>query len=261
MKNFKIVMILVAAVAMFCSCGDPEAPTVSVTGDVNEYDLANAEQPIVLTVKATAPKGIENVYGDVWGIAGNDTTSIGQLTIEDFTAGDSYNGTIKYTMKKEAVKNYEKVLFQVVAVTKKDVEEAGHFEVAIKAVTTFTWERVNGANGTGLAEFGLEWKSNAKSPFAIIKPVTGAKLYILQAADYAATSLSAITFPAEAEMYNNVDVNLASKDYNDVIATVYNNKTYVINVKHCDVASTSAKQTITGNYKTFDGTPAAATTK
>ena len=34
MKNFKIVMILVAAVAFFCSCGGEKTVTVTMTNDV-----------------------------------------------------------------------------------------------------------------------------------------------------------------------------------------------------------------------------------
>ena len=43
MKNFKIVMILVAAVAFFCSCGE-KTVTVTMTeqNNVVTYDLASA---------------------------------------------------------------------------------------------------------------------------------------------------------------------------------------------------------------------------
>jgi len=269
MKNFKIVMILVAAVAMFCSCGDPDAPTVTVTGDVTEYDLAAAEKAVTLTVSATAPKGIENVYGNVFGYYPNDTTPqfVGQLTIDDFTAGDSYNGTIKYTMKKADVKDYEKVLFEVVAVTKKEVEAAGHFTVTIKAAVAeanFSWTK-EGGNNPDLSAFGLDWtRNNSKTIYADIRPLNAnAKLYELTAADYNATSVADITFPAPIEKYKKI---LADKtgvtEYDNVIASVYEGKTYVFHITKCTSsagANSSTKAVIEGTYKTFETTPAQTT--
>ncbi|MBO7651230.1 MAG: hypothetical protein J6S84_00725 [Bacteroidales bacterium] len=265
MKNFKIVMILVAAVAMFCSCGDPDAPTVTVTGDVTEYDLATPEKAVTLTVNATAPKGIENVYGDVWGIKQNDTVALGELTVEDFTAGDSYNGTIKYTLKKEAVKNYEKVLFQVVAVTKKEVEAAGHFTVTIKAAVAeanFKWTKV-GTPNPDLSAYGLLWDGNhAKAIYAEIKPLNAnAKLYELTPADYNKASIAEINFPADpTQKYKKI---LADKTgettYDNVIASVYEGKTYVFHITKGTSsydATTGTTLIIEGTYKTFETTPA-----
>ena len=267
MKNFKIVMILVAAVAMFCSCGDPDAPTVTVTGDVNEYDLATPEKAVTLTVNATAPKGIENVYGDVWGIKQNDTVALGQLTINDFTAGDSYKGTIKYTMKKDSVKNYEKVLFQVVAATKKEVEGAGHFTVDIKAAVAeanFEWKRV-GTKNPDLSQYGLKWTQNnvkADPTFAYIEPLNAnAKLYELAAADYNKASISDITFPAPlTEPYKKISAD-ATKTYDNVIASVYEGKTYVFHITKATNsynATTGTTLVIEGTVKTFETTPASA---
>ena len=270
MKNFKIVMILVAAVAMFCSCGDPDAPTVTVTGDVTEYDLAAAEKAVTLTVSATAPKGIENVYGNVFGYYPNDTTPqfVGQLTIDDFTAGDSYNGTIKYTMKKADVKDYEKVLFEVVAVTKKEVEKAGHFTVTIKAAVAeanFSWTK-EGGNNPDLSAYGLKWsQNNSKANYAYIEPLNAnAKLYELTPADYNKASIADITFPDPlTNPYKKISVD-ASATYDNVIASVYEGKTYVFHITKATIgagAGGSTKAVIEGTVKTFETTPAQTTSK
>ena len=84
----------------------------------------------------------------------------------------------------------------------------------------------------------------------------GSRLYILSASDYDATSLYSIYFPTESDLYKNVSVD-ANGTYNDVIATVYNGKTYLINVTRCSVVSGDSygtKFTITGSYKRFDYT-------
>ncbi len=63
MKNFKIAMILVAAVAFFCSCGE-KTVTVNVTekNDVVTYDLSSAASlPIELTCTVNADAGIKTI--------------------------------------------------------------------------------------------------------------------------------------------------------------------------------------------------------
>ncbi len=274
MKNFKIAMILVAAVAMFCSCGDPEAPTVTLNGDVTTFNLASAEQPVVLTVDAKAPKGLENLYGNVWGYYANDTTPqfISELKIgDDFTVGtDAYNGTINYTLKKESVNAYEKVLFQVVAVTKKDVEAAGNFYVTIEqpAVTeaNFTWVK-HGNTTEDLSAYGLNWNRNVKATKVEILPVTNAKLYVLESTDYANTDVNFLNGKQTAEKYYNVRAD-QSGTYDDVIASVYNGKTYLFHVTKGEILPynettnpTGTKVTITGTVKTFETVPTQTTSK
>jgi hypothetical protein len=121
---------------------------------------------------------------------------------------------------------------------------------------SFEWVRQGGGAATGLDEFGLYWnRNNNKAYFAYIQPLDGSRLYILSASDYDATSLYSIYFPTESDLYKNVSVD-ANGTYNDVIATVYNGKTYLINVTRCSVVSYSygTKFTITGSYKRFDYT-------
>ena len=55
-------------------------------------------------------------------------------------------------------------------------------------------------------------------------------------------------------------MNLANQTLNDVIATTYNGKTFVMNVTKSTVKTENGVviATITGNVKTFEGTPVAA---
>lgn len=275
MKNFKIAMILVAAIAFLSSCGgDPEPPTMAFVDSTSQnemtFDLANPTADVVAVCQIEDEKGISTltVTRTMYDADNKEVGTVVPYTFEEPYEGKTeYTVTIAETLSKnegeglvKVEANVVKVVYEAVATNKKGGEGKATYTVNIKPASfteaNFTWER-QGGNGTGLDEFGLEWKANLKSPFAIIKPVTGAKLYILAASDYAATSLSAITLPAEAEKYNNVDCNAAA-DYNDVIATVYNNKTFVINVKRCDIPNGGGKQTITGTYKAFEGTPASS---
>ena len=268
MKNFKIVMILVAAVAMFCSCGDPEAPTASIldANGMNEmtFDLANASVDVNATLTANDAKGLKSITLTRTSYYANNEvlgTPV-EYEVKDYEGKTEYTGNITETLAKADVEGAAKVVYEAVVTNQKDAQVTVAYTVNVVAPAftegTFEWVR-EGNNRTGLDTYGLQWTSNAKAVQAVIKPLEGAKLYILEAADYAATSVSAITFPAEATQYKSVSCE-ANGDYNDVIATVYNGKTYVMNVTKGTVTTSAAgtKVTITGNVKTFETTPVAA---
>ncbi len=102
-------------------------------------------------------------------------------------------------------------------------------------VVDFEWYR-QGNIQYGLEEYGLYWYQNAKYPFAQIKPMEGATLYIFDSSiwDEVIYESEKIAMFAEnaitADVYNNVDVNLTSATYNDVIGTYYNGGYHLIHV-------------------------------
>lgn len=270
MKNFKIVMILVAAVALFCSCGNNATEPVAAFSDANgqtetTFDLANPSFDVNIACAISDEYGIKtlNVTKTVFDANEEVLGDVSTYTFDEpYADAKDYVFSIVETLAKADVENAAKVVYKAVIVNNKDKEATATYTVNVVAPSfteaNFTWVR-QGGSGTGLAEYGLQWTSNLKVIQAVIKPVEGAKLYILQASDYAATSVDAITFPAEATQYKSVSCE-ANGTYNDVIATVYNNKTYVINVTKGEVVSETAgtKITITGTVKTFEATPAAA---
>ena len=271
MKNLKIAMILVAAVAFFCSCGDPEAPTVTLTGETNEFKIAEANEfEVVMTVKVDAPKGINALKGNVYYLNASDSVmNTSTFDLADWTEGDkTYEGTIKTTLKKEDVKDYAAVKFEVVATTKNDVNGSDDFTVTIVAPSfteaNFEWVR-HGNNNPDLSAYGLKWsQNNVKATFAYIEPLNAnAKLYKLTAADYNATSVAAITFPDAIERYKEIKADQSATYTDNVIASVYEGKTYVFNITKGTVVPYDAttnpqgtKVTIEGTVKTFEATPA-----
>ncbi|MCF0206167.1 MAG: hypothetical protein HUK15_01955 [Bacteroidales bacterium] len=274
MKNLKIAMILVAAVALFCSCGDDltNAPKVTMTDAEGNtemvFDLGTASSVNVnFTANVDAAKGINSltITRTMFNAAEEVMGDVVNYEMDHEVAGSlAETFAMEETLAAADVNGVAKVVYEVVVVDAKDAQASAAYTVNVKAAeyteATFEWSRL-GNTRTGLDEFGLQWTSNAKVVEAVIKPVEGAKLYILSAEDYAATSLEQITLPAEATQYKSVSCE-ASKDYNDVIATVYNGKTYVMNVLRGEVATVSGqgtKVTITGNYKAFvnEETPAA----
>ena len=274
MKNFKIVMILVAAVAMFCSCGNPEAPTVALT-DANSltettFDLANPELPVILGFATSDEKGLKDIK-----ITRTTFDAKGEVLGEpvpfpvaaaDYEGMTDFNREVVDTLLKAEVENAAKVVYEAVVINKKDGQANATYTVNIKEASfttgTFEWKRLGGAAATGLADFGLSWTASGKTVTAKIVPTNGAKLYILEAADYAITNITDLNakLTSEVNEYRGVNAEAPTdKTYNDVIATVYNGKTYLINVTASKgTVETQGNQiVVTGTYKAFQNAVAA----
>ncbi len=273
MKNFKIAMILVAAVAFFCSCGDPEAPVVSLSDatSMNEmtFDLANPEAVVNIGGAISDEKGIStlNVTKTMYDA---DNKVVG--TVVPYTFDAPYEGETTYafsildTLKNADVKDAAKVVYEAVVTNKKGGEATATYTVTIKPASfttaNFTWTR-SGNSDPDLSAFGLDWtRNNEKTIYADIRPLNAnAKLYELAATDYAATSVADITFPAPIEKYKKILADATGvTNYDNVIASVYEGKTYVFHITKGTSsydATTGTTLVIEGEYKTFEATPAA----
>ncbi|MBR5650809.1 MAG: hypothetical protein IKW93_01125 [Bacteroidales bacterium] len=123
------------------------------------------------------------------------------------------------------------------------------------AKSTFTWERTGGQQGTGLAQFGLEWKQNVKDINCVITPMTGVKLVDLTGTynfnDFTTYTevKNAINNATGIEEYKKISAT-SSKTYNEVIGTYYNGVYYLLNITKGTVESLDAGThiTITGDY-------------
>lgn len=276
MKNLKIAMILVAAVAFFCSCGDPEAPTVSLldSGSMNTatFDLATADEYVVALGGAVSDaKGISKIDVTRTMFDANDSV-VGDVVT--YTFDEPYDGLTDYsfaiaeTLAKTDVEGVATVVYKAVVENKKAAQAEASYTITVVAPTytdgTFEWKRLGSAAATGLSEFGLSWTQSGKTVTAKIVPIENSKLYILTAEDYAITNITDLNakLTSEATEYRGVNAEApTNKTYNDVIATVYNGKTYLINVTaSVGTVETQGNQIIiTGTYKAFDNaTPVAA---
>lgn len=128
----------------------------------------------------------------------------------------------------------------------------------------FSWVRQGSSDATGLAEYGLEWKSNgSKEDFAIIKPVEGAEMYLILPEDWAAvkTDVDKAAFFSDGVYsvisdFRGVSA-WSSKDYDYVIGTRYNGEYHMIHITHGEVQTITNSQgqtirtdiTITGQSK------------
>lgn len=119
-------------------------------------------------------------------------------------------------------------------------------------VKDLEWVRAGGTPGTGLEQFGLEWKSNAKEVKAKIVPVEGAVLKTLEGVEFGAITtemqkMDAFENATPAEKFHEVSCEASHDDYNFVIMTQYNDNIYLINVTKGTVENGAAGTTVTIN--------------
>ena len=116
----------------------------------------------------------------------------------------------------------------------------------------FSWVRQGSSDATGLAEYGLEWKSNgSREDFAIIKPVAGATMFLITPEDWEAvkTDVDKAAFFSDG-IYSVISDFRGvsawnSKDYDYVIGTLYNGEYHMIHITHGEVLSATSGTTIT----------------
>ena len=141
MKNLKIAMILVAAVAFFCSCGE-KTVTVTMT-EANEtltYDLSSAASlPISLSCNVTADAGIKTI--ELSKIIKNSADSVIKKTDYEIKDGD-FEGKAEYPfpwadtlLKADLAAGYT-VIYNVTAADKKDNQGSKEWTITITETTT-----------------------------------------------------------------------------------------------------------------------------
>ncbi|MBR5983035.1 MAG: hypothetical protein IK025_04860 [Bacteroidales bacterium] len=125
MKNFKIVMILVAAVAMFCSCSK-EGPTATFTekNTTLTYDLYTADQLLLeFDGNITAEAGIKTLKVTRTTMDSTDAVkgAVIEFTFEKDPEGETaFPFTIADTLFKAQLEKGYKVVYDVEVADKKD---------------------------------------------------------------------------------------------------------------------------------------------
>lgn len=269
---------------------------LTVTSSIgNELSTANMDEvlPTDFTVTVNASEetnGLKSITGAVYGIWKGGISEDHQegdleeiFSAEDFNTlyvdgvfkkkDKTFSAEIPFSFTKANVETYaswcKAIRVTVTAVSNAKEPETLTRECNITLTvaepapsfseSTFEWKR-DGSNYTGLDVYGLQWDANSKTVYANIKPLANAKLYQLTAAEYAATSVSDIDFSNEISVYRGIGWDAAGT-YNDVIASVYNGKTYVFHITSSTMTEKPNQGgyifTINGDVKTFEATPEA----
>jgi hypothetical protein len=261
MKKLALALVCFASVAFFASCQqeitNPE-PTISVITDegfVKNGDVIDVEQTIVYgfqmasnsqTKKELQQLRLSTTFVD---LEGNESTPEEEIISLVGNTEYRFADTVYYEITREIIGTIKTVA------TVTDVD--GKVNTATLTLnlnqpaqpleeTDFDWYRL-GNTQTGLAEYGLFWEKNAKSPFAQIKPLEGVTLYKFDADKWEATTtdvekaalFSDVTITSS--VYNNVDVN-QNGTYNDVIGTKMADGTlHLLHVTSCTIGAQEAQ--------------------
>ena len=261
MKKLALALVCLVSVAFFASCTEPVAnpePSIAVmtgenyifdgqTIDINnDYNIgfrvaSNSQTQKELASFRLETKYYEGTAEDVRPEILDDTT----MTISgtEFV----YDDIVRFVPNKSGI--IGKIEFVATAYDKDNKMNTKTVTVNLNqpedplTVADFEWFR-HGNTQEGLEAYGLYWESNAKSPFAQIKPLPGVVLY-----KFADSSVwDEVTFPSQkdavfsdgavtASVYNNVDVN-QNGTYDDVIGTRMADGTlHLIRVEMCRIGT------------------------
>ena len=275
MKKLALALICLVSVAFFASC-DPEitdyAPTATVVRGA-EYVSGTIDNPTIIALddNTNYKYGFNFAANALSRQALSTVTIVMQYTMADGTTGSS---EVNIDVKGKMTYDYEqyvfeqsKTMYDAFTVTATVTDAVGEEQTATIAYKVevednlvaqpFKWERYNGANGTGLAEFGLKWNDNIQRAFyAIIKPLEGAKLYNITNTstwDDIKTAADKNAFFAEQlpafDISQFGDIVLGNTTPNFLLATVYNGQNYLIHITKTTATNRAWDYTIEGEYK------------
>ena len=278
MKKLALALVCFASVAFFASCQqevtNPE-PTISVISDegfVKNNDVMDLDQVIVygfqMASNTQTKKELKqlSIAASVFDLEGNEEALPEEIISLAGMTEYRYVDSIEFSLRD--IVGTIRYIATVTDVDGKINTATLTFSLNQPAlpleVTDFTWFRQGSNAATGLAEFGLEWTGNGKEVYAIIKPVTGATLFMLTPEnwDEITTDVEKAAFFSEGNLIAQIpDFRGVSawsdKDYDYVIATLYNGEYHVIHITHGDVENITNSQgqtirtdiTITGQAK------------
>jgi len=256
-KNVWIALLLTAVVGVFTSCVDDpiseEAPIITVSSPAADSVEIFIGDSIDFTIALSAENGLTKFKAMASGIGIELTNS--ELTF-DGTNNESVTVNVKVT--ESASEGNVDLTFVV---------EDGHKtsnttktlviskkETPLSDAAGFEWERVAGADATGLEKFGLTWTDNT-SASAVIKKGADKFVELSEDAWTSITSVEALTAAVDAaedmERWEKISVQ-ASASYDLTLGTKVGDSYFLIHITN---ATVSADQTIgttitiVGEYK------------
>lgn len=279
MKKLRFLALSLVAMSatMFTSCEDdtttPLGPALTVT-ETGSATVSNNElviqQGASLTFAIDARKGDADLDLLRVEVSGANTVS----SIPDTKGGVSFTSGV-YEFPGTNDNNFRDTLMFANAGLNTGLTEYtftvedNDGEVTVESITvrvepattplsadqSFTWQRVGGAAGTGLSQFGLAWTANS-SQSAIVKTDAATRFVQLDAGDYQAITTeqelsAAIAAATEITDYRGVSATQSQSNINDVLAVSHNGENYILLVQSSTVTSGTQGTTIKidGNYK------------
>ena len=269
MKKLALALLCLFSVAFFASCNkpvdNPEPSIAIMTGDNFVYDgqtiAINTDYHYGFRAASNSQTMKElasiRISGKFFDVNGNETGESGDTTFAISGTEYVYQSILNFDFR-------ELIGKAVITATVTDVN--GKYNSLVTNLNinqpatplisrTIEWVR-KGANVLSeqeMAACGLKWEGTYKAPFATIKPIDGATLYVCNGnlfedittdVEKAAFFTQLIETGTPAESYRNVDAN-QSADYNDMLAVVKDDLRVVIIIKRADIETGSFGTQIT----------------
>lgn len=284
MKKLALALMCFASVAFFASCQKPvenPEPTIAVmTGD--NFVTGTADDPTIININDE--NAINLMYG--FHVESNAETkkelsSIKiTMTATDAEETETYDtiidlsGKTTYDFSEYLFAEAKEIILEAtITALVTDVDNKTNtatiaFKLDMPALplfgNTIEWIRkannLQGNTEAEMAQCGLQWTSSYKEIFATIRPLDGAILYVCDGDDYAkiTTDVEKATYFADlmengesVDRYRNISAE-RTKDYNDMLAVIYDGETYLVHITHGKVdnlGSAGTQITITGETK------------
>lgn len=274
MKKLALALVCLVSVAFFASCDPTEildpTPYLTVKTDPG-YVSGTVDNPTIIALDD------ETNYKFGFHAETNASTKKGLSTLKvlkEYILANGEIGSSETTVELNGVTSYDfednvfegKAIYDAFTVRATVTDEGGQSKTVALAykveqvdalpVEKFKWERYNGANGTGLEKFGLEWNSNVQRAFyAVINPLSGAKLYnITNTSEWD----NIVTAADKADFFSKLpeigigmfkDIVIGNTTPNFVLATKYNGENYLIHITKTTATDRAWDYTIEGEYK------------
>lgn len=271
MKKLKLLALgLLSSSVMLTSCADdneenPIGPSLSVTEDTQgatngEVDIAVGS---TFSFSWDARKGdadMDMFTIEIDGVPIAETTDGGNTLPYELSGSDEdlYTDGITFTASAVSSRDYTFIVED-----KDGMTVSRTITVNVVAGTTplasaeaFTWQRVSGAAGTGLDQFGLKWTNNS-STSAIVMTESGSKMVNLNASAWSSITtkealMAAVDGGTALSQYTGVSVQ-QSGTYDDVLGVKKTDGTYyLIHITDGTVTNTGGGNftyKIEGDYK------------
>ena len=250
MKKFALALLCIVSVAFFASCSkdnkvenpEPSIAVIAQDGYLADGDTINLDQVYKygfnMASNTETNKELKSLIININGTEKSidlSGTSCSYIDSVSFSFEENREVIDSAAFISATVMDVDGKYASAIITLKANIE----FDAPL-TVTDFTWNRHGGDDATGLAEYGLEWKSNLKDVFAQIKPMDGYTLYELNSEDWTNTQTinektllltNVATEGQSIPVFNKISAFTPASNLDYVLATI-NFTTYDAHILH-----------------------------
>ncbi len=266
MRKFRFLAVaLLGASSMFLtSCEEDPTTSLGPTLIMEELGSGKSSGEITVTPGTTLSFMWDSRKGDrdlnTFAVSMSGTNVVTPIVTEQgntlpYTLSNADDEKYIDTLTVNAGSNLGKTMYTFTVTDKNSNTKTVSFEVTVAAgsnplgaATPFQWQRVGGAAGTGLAQFGLAWTANTGTS-AIVKQDASTKMVSLPSSSWTSITTDvalAAAVDAGTDMVDYRGVSSAANGtYDDVLGVLHNGVYYILHITKGTVTTGGSGTTIT----------------